>query len=648
MGLNLKNYKYGSFELEQSELNNKGSFIKGKIEWRQYTDVYSPVNTTYVELKFYVKKGNSTTTLTDPTTGTWKHVATFNDYSSVPQSPSASHKSVLLDWVHIGTYTRSIKHAADGTASPRVGGYIIGPEDTSIDGLITEGYKTIELEPIPYPTTIDSLSCVDDEDRTTKYLDGTIKATYTPQYSGFYNRRTVYLNVDGKLTEIRYLNLGRKDAIQQTNNIDLTDKELSDIYDMLPTSTTAKIRVTFRTYRTYADGEYSDQVGTNQSLEIDLTLPESVAPTAELSITPVNTNSFLKDKDIYVSGLSGATATLTDTDPEGGEVTSRSITYNDSTYNAATLDVTTIKGTGNIKFTAKATDSRGRFAKAEESIDVLPYSAPVVTSMIAERGTYNGRWTSDDDGPDVRLIFKTTVGLKDQGNVYNAVFKLDGSAKSPDYGVTGNLISGASNTVYFQGVNKEVSHTLTLTVTDSVGKTGSAIITVPTTDITIEFRKNGKGIAFGKTSEKDAFECAFDADFSGKVEFTCTAAMKEAIRESLGIRKEIWSGTCNAGETIAVNELQNYMMYRVAMKDLSVPIAVHRSGSYLTGIGGAVSNTGEHKTYIFTARIVNANGEYSETGTYVQLTKLSALQHTASGSHGTLDNRTLVRIIGLL
>jgi hypothetical protein len=293
------------------------------------------------------------------------------------------------------------------------------------------------------------------------------------------------------------------------------ETELSKIYAKTPNTATPIIRVTLQTY---SNSGYTTKVGTDQSREITLSLPISVAPNAALAVNVVNSNAWVASKNICVAGLSGATVALSATPGEGAELTSTTIDYNGATYNAVELDITALKKSGYIEFAAKVTDSRGRSNTAEEGITVLPYSAPAVVSMQSERGTYDNGWTADEEGQDVRVIFKTALALTANGNTCSAVFKIDGSTTSPNHGATTELDSNADHAVYFLGINEDVSHTLAITITDKVGSTGTAMLTVPTMHITMEFNESGKGIAFGKTSEKDeTFECAWDAEFGGSV-----------------------------------------------------------------------------------------------------------------------------------
>jgi hypothetical protein len=493
---------WGHIEFTQSATS--GSYIDGKIQWTA-NPVADGSNRSELKADFFVRKGNTTTTLTIPTEGTWESGLSINGGSYTTRT---LEKSVLEDLVYIGRITQYIAHNADGTKTIDITGYIKAPTETSFEGHITRGSATAALDVIPRPTTIDSLKC------STSYLDGTITALYTPKYSGFYNQRKVYVDNNGKLTLIRSTDLGAKSAKQQTSTLNFSAAELETIYRTVGSATKATIMVVFKTFR---KSDYSSQTGEDQYLDISLSIPQSVVPTVDLAITPKNSNAWIASKNIYVAGLSGANVALSGSAGTGAEITSRNIIYNGATYDAVALNITALKTPGNVAFTGKIVDSRGRTGTATESISVLPYSPPAVTSISIERGTYSTKWTADESGEDLRVTFKTNLSLKDNGNTYSAAFEIDGAAINPNSGDTTGLASGASCVVYFRGIDSNVSHTLRLTSTDSIEKSGAATITVPTAYVTIEFRADGKGIAFGKTSEKAAFECAMPAHFGDAV-----------------------------------------------------------------------------------------------------------------------------------
>ena len=495
----------GTINFTQSATNSSGSYILGKIEWT--AQAFSSDNDSKVTVRIYVKKANPKTTLTEPTYGSWSVQLKIADDTTNMTSTT----SVLTDWVLLHTKSIIVAHGADGSKSLAISGSVTAPSSSdSYKGLTTQGSQTVTLDRIPRPTTIDSLTC------SSNYLNGTITAMYTPKYSGFYNRRIVYVNDSGTLTEIRTFDLDRKEAKQLQSNINLTDDELSDIYDAAKNSNKATIRVTFQTY---SDGAYTKQIGSDQYREIKLTLPTTVVPEITLEVSPLNTNQWIKDRELYVAGLSGATLKCSIAPGEGADLLSASLNHNKKSLSRFSKDTTqyeiaNLSQSGDNEFVIEAWDKRLRSAKCTRSISVLPYFAPTVTYMQTERGTYKDGWTANDSGNDVRVEFRTTLALANEGNVYGVAFKIDDEDKTTDYSITAGLVSGDTCVVYFIGLDGNAGHALDITATDSVGYNGTARIVIPTTHVTIEFKSNGKGIAFGKTSEENAFECAWPAYFT--------------------------------------------------------------------------------------------------------------------------------------
>lgn len=377
---------------------------------------------------------------------------------------------------------------------------------------------TVLLEGVAQNVVFDSISAA------TKYLDSTITCKFTSNNASYYVRRDVYLSINGTLVSLRMSDLGKKAVGSQTSAINLSDAELSSIYKLVKTTTKATLRVTFRTY---SDSSYKTKVGDTAYKDITLTIPESVKPSMIFTATPITTVDWLEEQNIFVAnGMTHAEFVAKAAPGEGAELTSTSITTPDGTsYNLAIL-AAVLNDAGNFTFTAKAVDSRGRSVTATKTITVLPYDAPAITMLRSERGTYNSGWKASDNGPDVCIKFKTTLRLADNGNIYSAAFSLDGAAVTPAAGSTTGLKSGVEQTVYIKNVDSETSHRLAMTATDRIGSETTTAISIQTSNVTIEFNESGKGVAFGKTSEKEALECAWPAylydDLFLATKITCT------------------------------------------------------------------------------------------------------------------------------
>lgn len=421
-------------------------------------------------------------------------IPSYDGYSTVTLESGSQTITHSDDGSKTISYSFVVDDNANGKNSS---GKYYTPGDASASG-------TLKLTTIPRATSIDSLTC------STSYLNGTLTYKYTPKSASYYNRVNISLNLSGTYIAIRSINLGKKATSQQTGTVTFTDDELTEIYADLPSATKGNIRFTLRTY---SDSGYSTQIGNAAYKEVELTIPTSVKPTASLAVTMVNDNAWIAGKKIYVAGFSKATLKLTASPGSGSSLKTTNISGDGLSQDTTSLTVQFATG-GDFDFTGKATDKRDRSASDSESITVLPYSAPSVLSLQVERGTYSSGWTAKDDGADVKVTFNVALALSDNGNTYAATFEIDGETITPSAGSTTGLASKATRTVYIKNIESETSHLLTLAVSDSVGMPGGATTLVPTAVVTVEYNSSGKGAAFGKTSEKDAFECAFPAEFS--------------------------------------------------------------------------------------------------------------------------------------
>ena len=482
---------------------SSGKYIDAKIVWTSSAN--ATTNTSSLIVSLYVRKGDTTQTLTIPTSGTWNYTLTIDG----GKVSGAVNLSVLEDWVLVATKSiGGLVHNDNGTKSITIAGSVTAPSATSFSGHTSSGSGTATFDTIPRATSIDSLTC------STNYFDGTLTYKYTPKSASYYNRCNIALNINGAYTNIKTVNLGKKATSQQTATVTLTASELQTIYNALPNDITGILRFTFRTY---SDSGYSVQVGSAGFKELTLTIPTSISPTATLTLEASNSNAWIKSLGVYVQNYSGVKATLTGSAGTGASITSRKVTGGDYSSDTNVLEIPKITTSGSFKITGRVSDSRLRGVAVNKTINVLPYAVPAISKLEVTRGEYSGGWTANETGKDVKITFRASLALVAQGNKYSATFKLGSSAITPNSGATTNLTSGEDNVVYLSNVDGESSHTLTFTAKDLVGNSSSAKLTIPTFNVTIEFNGSGKGIAFGKTSEKDAFECAFPAEFSGGV-----------------------------------------------------------------------------------------------------------------------------------
>jgi len=371
-------------------------------------------------------------------------------------------------------FTRDIEvqHNNDGTGSIAV--------RTSLDTHISAGTitrsKTLTLTTIPRATTPTLSASTADM--------GTTITINTPRASTSFAHQLTYSfgGVSGDIDT----NVG--DSTTWTIPLELANQ--------IPNATSGVGTITCVTYSA------SGIIG-QKTINFTATVPESVVP----GIYLVNITDPSGNKDTYgdfVQNLStvfievgaisyyGATISTTVGTIDGQAITS--FPY--------TSEYLTRAGTKQIEI--RATDSRGRTVTWTGSINVIEYSYPTISRFFVERCTADG--TPDQEGYYGRV---NIIGaITPLSNKNQKEFKVEYKESTASTWTTIQRYSvyelNATNIV---ACHVDNIYNFRVTATDSFGASAQTA-DLGTAYTLIDFRNTGKGIAFGKVSTQDGFECA--------------------------------------------------------------------------------------------------------------------------------------------
>ena len=319
---------------------------------------------------------------------------------------------------------------------------------------------------------------------------------FTPKATGFYYKVDFKLNDTTLATET----IGN---VAQTSQYSYTTAYKFPVA-LLPNSTAATITATLYTY---TNSSYNVLVGTGQTKTFTLTVPSSVVPSISTEVTPYNTNPWLNNKGIYVSGYTQMKIVASPAAGAGANVSSVAVTGQSiDSQSDNTFYTTVLRGAGSKSVTTTVTDSRGRTASKSDSVTYLAYAAPAVNAMSAQRGTYsNGTWTPDENGDHIRITASATGSLSSQGNTLTLrlTAKIDGIDTPPT--------AQSGNYYYWTGTTADQSYVVTAEVTDLVGTTSTSFITVSSVSVPFNLNTLMPAAAFGKVAEiAKALELASD------------------------------------------------------------------------------------------------------------------------------------------
>lgn len=267
------------------------------------------------------------------------------------------------------------------------------------------------------------------------------------------------------------------------------------------TSGTATVQVT-----TYSG---STKIGNTVSKTFKVTVPTSVVPT----ISSVSISEAVSGLNAQFGGYVQDKSKLKVTVSAAGVYSSTIKTYKTTflgvNYNSASFTTGLLTQSGTLTLSVTVTDSRGRTASTTKSVTVASYAVPTITSFKTVRCLSNG--TEDNNGTYLKSVVNYTISSVNSKNTasYTIEYKLKTATtwtavnSGTSYAVNSNIISSSGI------IGTDNSYDVRLTIKDFFTTT-TALSEVPTAFTLLDFNASGKGVAFGKVSEKNALEVNMD------------------------------------------------------------------------------------------------------------------------------------------
>lgn len=493
-----------TIELNRSAAS--GSYIIGKIVCDATAD--HNLNNSDVTCRIYVHKGNDSTLLTIPTSGTWAYSMNINGKAF---SGTVS-KDVLLDWVLLATVSVSdIAHNDDGTKSIAISGSVTAPSGTSFAGQKTSGSGTFTLDTVPRASVITSAGNIT--------LGNACNVKWTPASASF--RYKLKFSMGSWSYTTGAIHPNRKTAYTETGYL-ISLEAASQI----PNSKTGTMTATLYTY---SDAAATKQVGSASSKTFIVTVPDNsnTKPAVSMTLTPVSSlpSAFA---GLYIQGKSKVKATLSATGKYGATIKSYNMKLDGISHGSGdgyTSGYLTTYGSKTV--TGYATDSRGITGSISKDITVIAYSKPKITVSVCGRCDANGNLTSSGTYLKIKATrsYSTVTSGGVQKNFCQIRYRykaasaasysewttiLAGNTLNSNQVETGALLGGvlAVNTSYMVQVQ----------VIDDIGEHTETTISVPTDEVFMHRAKNAMGL--GKYAEgENLLDLGWDINMNGnKVE----------------------------------------------------------------------------------------------------------------------------------
>lgn len=414
-------------------------------------------------------------------------------------------------WVKIGsTVTKTVTHNADGTKSVTISGFFDGYNvSEKVQDLSCSG--TVTLKTIPRASSITSIT------------GNTIGETVTVKLS----------RASSSFTHRLYYTFGDKKNHLLSSNVATSYSFKPPLGDCsyIPTATSGTATIRADTYNG------STKIG-SASKNFTLRVPASVVPTLSgVTVTRVD-GTVPSDWGIFVKGKSKATVQVAGAAGAYGS-TIKSYAISGGGYSGTTNPFTTgiLNTAGEVTFTAKITDTRGRTASGSASITVEDYDSPVITDLTAFRCDESGGEQDDGAYASITAVFSgSTLGGK---NPITGQYRT--KAEGGSWSGWTALSSGTAAIAL--GISPESTYTVEVEVSDAFTSV-TRQMTINAAQFIMDFKAGGSGIAFGKAAEyDDLLDVQWDARFRGGLDTDGPLSTENPVAVSSSAdAADIWQG----------------------------------------------------------------------------------------------------------
>ena len=447
-------------------------------------------NQSNVTVKMYAQSDSSSY-------GAYNLDASGNTVKMTVNGKQVVNKTMAMDFrnkatVQLASWTGAISHGSDGSKKLDCSGsFTISGSSYLSGGNIS---CSIQLESIPRATkpTLSSPSVA---------LGSAVTINISPAVSGW--------------THNIYYRIGTGDWVRFATDVksNYSWTVPLGIASSYPTATKGTITIGLNTYTG------STQIGGTQTVNLDITIPASVAPSVS-AVTVLEAASGLSNFG-YVQTKSKLKIVASASGSYSSSI--RSYVYDIGSQSYSGLENTytmseEVRDSGTVAVTVTVTDSRGRTASKTVSITVLAYSPPQITHFECSRcGDANG--SANANGQYLKVTFGYSVSPLNNKNKANYLLKYS----VYDDGKWGGLTSGTQYTysgTYISAtaiLNTASTYQIGLVVTDSFG-TASFYKEIGTAVRLLSYIVKRFAIAIGKIPEIDnIFDVALGTIFRKKV-----------------------------------------------------------------------------------------------------------------------------------
>lgn len=249
----------------------------------------------------------------------------------------------------------------------------------------------------------------------------------------------------------------------------------------------------------------STSIGTKTVL-LTVKVPTSVVPSISAVSLVEATAGLAAQFGAYIQSKSKVKATITAAGAKGSTIKSYSSTFLGKTYTGASWTSDLLNKSGSLSIVTKVTDSRGRTASKTTTLSVLAYTKPKVTEFVVRRVNEEG--SADPNGTKASFSYAYSVASLGGKNTaaMTITYKRSTETTWSSSILNGSSLEGSGLVLSNVEFPNDYQYDLRIQVQDWFGATSTYTAVLPSGAVIFDIKADGKGIAFGKTSEVEGVE----------------------------------------------------------------------------------------------------------------------------------------------
>lgn len=249
----------------------------------------------------------------------------------------------------------------------------------------------------------------------------------------------------------------------------------------------------------------STTIGTKTVL-LTAKVPSSVVPTVSSVALTEATTGLAAQFGAFIQNKSKVKATITAAGAYSSTIKSYSTTFSGKTYTGASWTSGVVTQSGSLSMVTTVTDSRGRTAKKTTTVSILAYNPPKITAFHAAR--YDSAGNADPDGIYISVTYAYNVAALGNKNTASAVISWKQSTASTwtqllkATALSANTAAKPTTPTF----SLDYQYDVRITVTDWFGSSATYNTVLPSGAVILDIKADGKGIAFGKTCDREGVD----------------------------------------------------------------------------------------------------------------------------------------------